>query len=396
MMRSITITAATTVLALSLTTPPASAMPPGHGTPLSPHPSTHVTGGAAGTHHLADLTAVTSLSAKNAWAVGYHTSPGGDKTLIEHWNGVAWTTVPSPNPGGVHGTWLSSIDAVSAKDIWAVGNYGLTASSWQTLVVHWDGSTWKQVASPHPAQFSTLSGVSVVSSTDVMAVGDTYASGYGDAHTLVLRWDGRHWSVVTSQNPSGTQRAFSGVSMSTAHAGWAVGWVLDSGQRTGDALAEHWNGTHWTPVAAVNPGAFMNQLSDVDVVGPGNAWAVGYYMNGSHTSYPLVEHLVSGAWTRVRVPGLGAGTSLLSVSGRSATDIWAVGYTGGRGDIQALILHWDGHVWHRYAGPKPAGVSLDGVTAGGPSATRAVGRRSSGRNATPVEERWNGHQWVKG
>src|ERR1700722_11540291 len=49
---------------------------------------------------LNDLFALDVLSAKNVWAVGDYTGADGTfKTLVEHWNGKAWSRVPSPDPG---------------------------------------------------------------------------------------------------------------------------------------------------------------------------------------------------------------------------------------------------------------------------------------------------------
>jgi hypothetical protein len=41
-------------------------------------------------------------------------------TLILHWNGTAWSKVPSPSPGP-KGNFLTSVSAVSPTDAWAVG-----------------------------------------------------------------------------------------------------------------------------------------------------------------------------------------------------------------------------------------------------------------------------------
>jgi hypothetical protein len=40
-----------------------------------------------------ELQGVVVLSGADAWAVGFQ----GNKTLIERWNGKAWTVQPSPN-----------------------------------------------------------------------------------------------------------------------------------------------------------------------------------------------------------------------------------------------------------------------------------------------------------
>ena len=41
-----------------------------------------------------------ATSASNAWAVGGYGSILASKTLIVHWNGTAWKQVPSPTPAG--------------------------------------------------------------------------------------------------------------------------------------------------------------------------------------------------------------------------------------------------------------------------------------------------------
>ncbi len=80
---------------------------------------------------------MTALSAQNAWAVG---STGTGKTVILHWNGTAWTQVPSPSPAP--SPELRGVTATSANNAWAVGQTG-TAGRIKTLILHWNGTTWK-------------------------------------------------------------------------------------------------------------------------------------------------------------------------------------------------------------------------------------------------------------
>jgi hypothetical protein len=42
---------------------------------------------------------VAMVSACDAWAVGFASGGGSDQTLIEHWDGSAWSVVPAPSPG---------------------------------------------------------------------------------------------------------------------------------------------------------------------------------------------------------------------------------------------------------------------------------------------------------
>jgi hypothetical protein len=54
-----------------------------------------------------------------------------------HWNGTAWSVVPSPNPAAYLDAYLG-VDAISAKDAWAVGT-----TNWaSTLIAHWNGKAW--------------------------------------------------------------------------------------------------------------------------------------------------------------------------------------------------------------------------------------------------------------
>lgn len=98
--------------------------------------------------HNATLSGVAVLSACNAWAVGsYSSSSGHLRTLIVHWNGTSWKRVPSTNPG--EDNKLRSVAAASPGDIWAVGS-DYVGGLPQTLIEHWNGTSWKTVASPDP------------------------------------------------------------------------------------------------------------------------------------------------------------------------------------------------------------------------------------------------------
>jgi hypothetical protein len=65
---------------------------------------------------------VTCLSASNCWAVGTYK---GDayQTLIEHWDGTSWTIVDSPNTDVTHDNILNGVTCTSASECWAVGGF---------------------------------------------------------------------------------------------------------------------------------------------------------------------------------------------------------------------------------------------------------------------------------
>jgi hypothetical protein len=68
---------------------------------------------------------VAAASTSDAWAVGTRRADQGSafRTLAEHWNGTAWTTVPSPSPG-TGDDWLYGAAAVPGGGFWAVGTAG--------------------------------------------------------------------------------------------------------------------------------------------------------------------------------------------------------------------------------------------------------------------------------
>lgn len=150
------------------------------------------------------LGAIAAISAENAWTVGSF----ANATLIEHWDGVHWSVVPSPNPDPI-GNRLEGITALSANDIWAVGSSLL---EWppqrpnnpgvHTLIEHWDGHQWRVVLSPDGGGFNNLSAVAADSADDVWAVGyiaHTFTSFDDPAYTprlLVEHWNGHQWSIV--------------------------------------------------------------------------------------------------------------------------------------------------------------------------------------------------------
>jgi hypothetical protein len=90
---------------------------------------------------------VAATSATDAWFVGYTVPVGQHLTLTEHGNGTAWTVAPSPS----HGTFdnsLASVAETATNNAWAVGITWLDNDDFATLVEHWNGSAWTVTPSP--------------------------------------------------------------------------------------------------------------------------------------------------------------------------------------------------------------------------------------------------------
>ncbi|MGN1261929.1 MAG: cation:proton antiporter, partial [Candidatus Enteromonas sp.] len=73
------------------------------------------------------------------------------------------------------GSVLTAVAATAPADAWTVGDYGIgTLGATQTLILHWNGTTWSQVASPNPGPSGSqnnLLAMAVSSATQAWAVG---------------------------------------------------------------------------------------------------------------------------------------------------------------------------------------------------------------------------------
>ncbi len=223
------------------------------------------------------LQAVAAISSSNAWAVGYAENGNQDarSTLVLHWDGSSWSVVSSPNPDPGTGTpvdTLYSISVNSASDIWAAGDS--TSSSIttdQTLVEHWNGTAWSAVPSPNVS--GTNSGLFAVTA---LGANDAWAVGYSGANffsTLTEHWNGSSWSIVPSAG-TGNSDILYAVSGTSASDVWATG---QSGSASSYAtLIEHWNGSSWSVVPSVNTLlTSMDTLRGVAAISSGTAWALG-------------------------------------------------------------------------------------------------------------------------
>ena len=72
--------------------------------------------------------------------------------LIEHWNGATWSVSPSPSVAGPAGQLLSSVTCVNSSDCWAVGTTtDANGNASATLVDQWNGSAWSTTPQPGTA-----------------------------------------------------------------------------------------------------------------------------------------------------------------------------------------------------------------------------------------------------
>jgi hypothetical protein len=178
---------------------------------------------------------------------------------------------------------------------------------------------------------------------------------------------------------------------------WAVGTYVNPKSKVVQhrTLAEIWAGKKWTVSPTPDP-AQSDVLYGVTAISPDDVWAVGYTANRRQLdTHSLIEHFDGAKWTAIASPGTGL---LDSAASTSATDVWAVGISGSNpdGKGKALIEHWNGNAWEKIPAPDP-GAWADGlasVTALSADDAWAVGLQEPTENTErTLVEHWDGTSW---
>ncbi len=159
---------------------------------------------------------VTSMSASgpsNIWAVGTFTTPSWtDAPYSIHYDGTGWSvvSVPVPPTGSVA---LSAVTTTAPSGAWAVGQTGT-----ETVVEGWDGTAWTLMPPFAGATYPSLSAAAARAADDVWVFGSNYTNS-GAKSLLLLHWDGRRWSNSSSPVPAELDAA----AVSPGHV-WALGF----------------------------------------------------------------------------------------------------------------------------------------------------------------------------
>jgi hypothetical protein len=175
-----------------------------------------------------NLTSITAVSASDIWAVGEFTNTSyTNSAYAEHYNGSSWTVfiLPQPAISGPNSPVLHGVTAVAANNVWAVGeNEEVPGLGISTLIEHWNGSAWTIVTSPTPGAYPILNAVAARSATDVYAVGSNEPSVNGGVEQgLILRWNGSSWSQDTDPTDGTYSPLYGASTFPGANSEWAAG-----------------------------------------------------------------------------------------------------------------------------------------------------------------------------
>lgn len=233
------------------------------------------------------LRRIFGTAADRLWAVG-------DFNTVLEYDGTAWRPLPSPQspqrPPPVFETVLA-VWGTSAEDLWVAGN---------GLAFYRRTPTGFRSADTAPGFVNGMFGFS---ENEIFAVGNG---------GLLMRWNGAQWSSLSDNNYLSYNGLFS----------------LGNNQALATSLEgviSYFDGSSWYPTYY-----FGRQIFSMWGTGADNLWVVGD-LGG-------IYKYTGSSWQKQASKTLAA---LLSISGRSPTDIWAVGLdeSGGK------YLHFDGSAW---------------------------------------------------
>jgi hypothetical protein len=352
-------------------------------------------------------------SSSSVWAVGDQSrgSVYGFQPMAMHWNGKTWTRTPVPNAGDTAGGEIGrlfSVAVVSHSDVWAVGLTSVFPGDPYLgifpLVDHWNGKTWKQVSAlpknTSDGRLYSLSSVNAVSENNVWAVGTT-ALGF----PVILHWNGKAWSLAKApavRNSDG--QTLSSVTALSANSVWAAGsnapYTVIHGKPSPAGVTPyllHWNGKAWNSVKAPAPhgGSSGNEEGTQGIAASArdsstSILAVGEF-DQDHTYLADCRASCLGVATPSQ-PSASAtlDPAAIAISGSST---WIAGY-----GFPDNAEHWNGKAWSLVSIGGEASMNVTGLASTSTASTWAVGSgddplRDGSENG--LIYRYNGKTWAQ-
>jgi hypothetical protein len=227
----------------------------------------------------------------------------GEAGTLLHFNGAAWSLVPSGTESA-----LRALSGTSAKDVWAAGLDG--------TLLHFDGSSWS-ATQKNGAPWSPATGPNQRPIYALLAFPrQLWAGGSG-----TRSFDGGAWTEPHHGSHLPTM-AIWGLASSSL---WEVGL---------QGMLNHYDGSHWERIGGEEGPSFYgvwgSAESDVWVVGSGGA----------------IRRISAGRPTSV---ASNTTNDLHAVCGFGPNDVWAVGDHG-------TLLHWQGSAWTPSPSPSPSAL----------------------------------------
>ncbi|MGC8461756.1 MAG: hypothetical protein ACP5OR_07965 [Candidatus Dormibacteria bacterium] len=260
------------------------------------------------------LTGISGDTSGDVWGIGYNSSS-------TYSYGVEWNNGSSTlseisgiqNPNAV--TEPQAVSVISSSDVWIAGYQGSTA---QTLVENFNGSAWSVISTVNPGGSAVVNQFNAIaaSSNGVFAAG-WYSNGTVN-QTLVEQYNGSSFTQSTTQNPSGSAATnmFEGATIDSSGDEWAVGCqgstsscAISTTPTTGQTtLTEELTGT-----SSVCSGGTLSLTAPSTVTFPGVALSGLQQTTSSNVTFTANDMTGSGAGWNI------AGTSTTFTNGSGNT-----------------------------------------------------------------------------
>lgn len=287
-------------------------------------------------------------TATTCMLVGDHyNKPAKPSMLAEISSGTTWSILRWNDPRGVRWGVLDAVSCVGSSYCMAVGTADKTVQ--QNYSAQWRGSgTLRQISTPNPARarWADIAGVSCLSATDCMAVGD-YESSAKRVLTFAEAWNGTKWRLLpgTPNVKHEQESIFNDISCATPARCVAVGYTLGSGSHPAEhPFAAQWTSGKWRLSATVS-------ASDAGLFGvscPAASYCVAV---GARGRSALAERWNGSSWRMLKIARTSSprsGDSLEHVSCISRGHCVAVGfrYIPGRNYADHTLAEvWNGSAW---------------------------------------------------
>lgn len=301
------------------------------------------------------LTGVWGSAANDVWAVG---SAG----TVTHWDGTAWSLVPSGHKDSLFGVWGSS-----ASDVWIVSSLNVILHSTGIQ----NGAATFTVEEPlnpiyDPTNYLGASVTKVwgTSPSTVFVAGPGTAMwppnsmwrrrvAFGEDPGADYVWDEASTYCQDYNHPCPDVNGIWGTSENDIWIASNDGKVIHSNGPVGNGgSVEQWTSFKTTLTTNTLRGVWGSSNSDIWFVG--DEGTIRHWSNASNQRFEIVE---SNTTEKLR-----------AVWGASANDVWAAGDNG-------TIIHWDGTAWTNATSTLPTGPKprLYAIWGSGPNDVWIVG-----------------------
>jgi hypothetical protein len=278
-------------------------------------------------------------SAWSLWLSCTWPCTGAPATVVKHWDGRRWTSVPA---GELQGLSPDVVAASSATDAWLFQSDAAAA-------LHWNGASWAKRTIPGWAFAPGGLGDEYVYAADFGAkdvwVFDQTDYSASRKAAYAARFHDGHWTKSYLPAMPDEVDAVSGNDI------WASGVTADG---RGRAILMHWNGDRWGAVDVPRRSA-PGTPDGLAVTSPDSVWLGWVPAKSGAAEYVL--HWTSRGWTKV---GLPARDVILSLAGDGHGGLWATAVGPGRKQAQ-LFLHMTAGHWGTSDVPDARGMQLGQV-----------------------------------